>query len=264
MARSRNIKPGFFLNDQLAELPPLVRLLFAGLWTIADREGRLEYRPKKIKAQVLPYEDCDVVPFLDRLCPDFIRIYRVKNETFIQVNNWHKHQHPHKNETQSVIPPVDMATSDFIETSTVQVPEDSGTNPPLTLNPKPSYLIPDPLNPQLGTKSSWEDFGDELYHLSGYTGDSDTFYKIAYLCENGGVIKREWALDAARGAKKTEGVKDPAGYFFSIVEDHLKKNDGPPIRPLVVSCKGPFPKHPRKSKPADAAAGLAAEGMKKA
>jgi hypothetical protein len=49
MARSRNIKPGFFTNDELAECHPLGRLLFAGLWTIADKEGRLDDRPKKLK-----------------------------------------------------------------------------------------------------------------------------------------------------------------------------------------------------------------------
>ena len=48
MARARNIKPGFFANDLLVDLPFEVRLLFIGLWTIADRAGRLCDRPKKI------------------------------------------------------------------------------------------------------------------------------------------------------------------------------------------------------------------------
>ena len=39
MSRSRNIKPGFFKNEHLAECQPLARLLFIGLWTLADREG---------------------------------------------------------------------------------------------------------------------------------------------------------------------------------------------------------------------------------
>ena len=60
MARSRNIKPGFFTNDILAEVDPLGRLLFVGLWTIADREGRVEYRPKQIKIKVLPYDDAPI------------------------------------------------------------------------------------------------------------------------------------------------------------------------------------------------------------
>ena len=37
MARSRNIKPGFFSNDELVELPFEARLLFIGLWTIPGR-----------------------------------------------------------------------------------------------------------------------------------------------------------------------------------------------------------------------------------
>ena len=41
MARARNIKPGFFRNADLAELTFEARLLFIGLWTLADSEGRL-------------------------------------------------------------------------------------------------------------------------------------------------------------------------------------------------------------------------------
>ena len=44
MARSRNIKPGFFSNEHLAELDFATRLLFIGMWTEADREGRRELR----------------------------------------------------------------------------------------------------------------------------------------------------------------------------------------------------------------------------
>ena len=43
--RTRLLKPGFFMNEELARLPVRARLLFAGLWCLADREGRLEDRP---------------------------------------------------------------------------------------------------------------------------------------------------------------------------------------------------------------------------
>jgi len=49
MSRSRNIKPGFFRNADLVELPVETRLLFIGLWGLADREGRMSDRPKQIK-----------------------------------------------------------------------------------------------------------------------------------------------------------------------------------------------------------------------
>ena len=65
--RARNIKPGFFKNDTLAELDFAGRLLFIGLWGIADRAGRLEDRPKKIKAEVFPYDEVNVDTFLGEL-----------------------------------------------------------------------------------------------------------------------------------------------------------------------------------------------------
>jgi len=60
MARARNIKPGLFKNELLVEQSLFVRLLFVGLWTLADREGRLEDRPKRIRLELFPYDNDDV------------------------------------------------------------------------------------------------------------------------------------------------------------------------------------------------------------
>jgi len=108
MARSRNIKPGFFTNDVLAECDPLARLLFAGLWTVADREGRLEDRPRKLKAELLPYDDCDVDALLTQLTERrFVVRYTVDGNSFIQIENFGKHQNPHVKEAESTIPAPD-------------------------------------------------------------------------------------------------------------------------------------------------------------
>lgn len=53
MARSRNIKPGLFKNEVLGVADPIYTILFQGLWVLADREGRLEDRPMRIKAETL-------------------------------------------------------------------------------------------------------------------------------------------------------------------------------------------------------------------
>jgi hypothetical protein len=104
--RARNIKPGFFKNDELAEFEPLVRIFFTGLWCYADREGRLEMRPKKLKAEILPYDECDVENFIERLSSsDFLSKYSVDGKDYLQINNWHKHQNPHHMEPGSEIPP---------------------------------------------------------------------------------------------------------------------------------------------------------------
>jgi hypothetical protein len=105
MARTRNIRPGFFTNDALGELQPVVRLLFAGLWTVADREGRLLDRPKKLKAELLAYDRLDVDKALDQLAArNFIVRYGFSGERYIQIFSWYKHQHPHPREEASCIP----------------------------------------------------------------------------------------------------------------------------------------------------------------
>ena len=116
--RTRNIKPGFFKNEELAEIEPLGRLLFAGLWCMADREGRLCDRPKRIKVEILPYDDCDVDALLNQLASKgFIVRYKVNDEAYIQIVNFSKHQNPHKNEPQSSIP------APFSESQTAENPE---------------------------------------------------------------------------------------------------------------------------------------------
>lgn len=105
MARARNIKPGFFTNDRLAECDPLARILFAGLWCIADRAGRLEDRPKRIKAELLPYDSCDADALIEQLAEGgFLERYEADGNRFIQVLNFDKHQNPHVKEAPSAIP----------------------------------------------------------------------------------------------------------------------------------------------------------------
>lgn len=105
MPRARNIKPGFFTNDKITEMSMAARLLFIGLWTIADREGRLEDRPKKIKIDIFPVDDINVDALLNELDRQgFIVRYQVEDLRCIQIVNFTKHQNPHKNEVASEIP----------------------------------------------------------------------------------------------------------------------------------------------------------------
>ena len=106
MARMRTIKPSFFCNEELLSVSPLVRLLFIGLWTVADRRGRIEDRPVRIKVQLLPMDDCDIDAALDQLQgKELIVRYEVDGARYIQIVNFEKHQVPHLRETESVIPP---------------------------------------------------------------------------------------------------------------------------------------------------------------
>jgi hypothetical protein len=106
------LKPGFFTNERLADCQPLARILFQGLWVLADREGRLEDRPRKIKAEVLPFDTCDPDQLLDELQRHgFIARYAARGMQVIQVLAFAKHQRPHANEAQSQLPALEESTS---------------------------------------------------------------------------------------------------------------------------------------------------------
>jgi len=105
MARARNIKPSFFQNDYLVELPFETRLLFIGLWTLADREGRLENRPKKIKMELFPADNIDISKSVKELCDNgFLTVYQSNGANVIQIINFKKHQSPHGTEKDSLLP----------------------------------------------------------------------------------------------------------------------------------------------------------------
>ena len=106
MARIRYIKPGFFTNEQLGRLKPVARLLFIGLWCVADREGRLEDRPERLKVELLPFDrGSRAEELLAGLAEaGLIQRYEVAGQHYIQVVNFSKHQHPHVKEGASQIP----------------------------------------------------------------------------------------------------------------------------------------------------------------
>lgn len=120
MARIRTIKPGFFKNEDIAALPAMARLLFIGLWTQADRAGRLEDRPKRLKAEIFPYESYDIEKGLNELQnAKFILRYKVNVNVsdrvlapeqpvtelaLIQIKNFTVHQQPNIKEAQSTLP----------------------------------------------------------------------------------------------------------------------------------------------------------------
>ncbi len=105
MARARNIKPGFFKNEDLAELDAFDRLLFIGLWCLADREGRIEDRPKRIKMELFPCDDYKVDVGIANLCSSgFIERFNVGDISVIEVTNFVKHQNPHGTEKDSLLP----------------------------------------------------------------------------------------------------------------------------------------------------------------
>ena len=163
MARARNIKPGFWKNEDLAECTITARLLFVGLWMLADREGRLEDRPKRIKAELFAFDTFEVEPLLIELEQfGFIQRYAINGSRYIQVTKFAEHQTPHYTEKASTIP-APLQESGGIKPQRLQESggdggrgfpdhrDDEGGPTPRIIGPKPNMkggsLPPDSLNP---------------------------------------------------------------------------------------------------------------------
>ncbi len=171
MARARNIKPAFFDNDELAEIPALGRLLFIGLWTLCDYKGNLEWREKRIKKQLLAYDNCDVNKLAINLDKSgFIRFYSEQDKIFVNIVNFNKHQNPHKNERDkgSDIPKWSEEASQLIDLTTLTINRDlsglkrsdSTSNPAdsLILIPDSPTLIPEEVVSNLSIELAFDHF----------------------------------------------------------------------------------------------------------
>lgn len=165
MARARNIKPSFFTNEQLADNDPIGRLLFIGLWTLADYNGNLEWKERTIKIQILPWDNCDIRALAINLDKSgLIRFYSNQNKVYINITNFTKHQNPHINEKKngSLLPMFSNESRQAIDFNTLKInPEYSGSvrdqnqsNPADSpfLIPDSPFLIPDSLIPETSAK----------------------------------------------------------------------------------------------------------------
>lgn len=57
MARIRTIKPDYWTDEKIGNLKRDERLLFIGLWNIADDQGVFKASPGYVKGQIFPYDD---------------------------------------------------------------------------------------------------------------------------------------------------------------------------------------------------------------
>lgn len=127
MARIRTVKPEFFQHEALfdaeknSSLP--LRIAFAGLWTVADKCGRFEWRPRQLKLNVLPYDELDFAEVLSALEKyNFLIRYEVDGKEYGCIPSWEKHQHINVREPDSTIP-----APDFESDTAGKTPDEDGT-----------------------------------------------------------------------------------------------------------------------------------------
>lgn len=219
MPRARNIKPGLYKNEELAECSIWARYIFPGLWMLADREGRLEDRPKRIKGELLPFDSQDVDPLLRELHQrGFIHRYRNDDGAFIQILKFRAHQTPHYSEKQSVIKPPPFQEID------ADIRGPVSEKPPVIKRPsKP----PDSLNPDSRTPTPEPSSADTREDSAGGIREKLAGLGVSFKSENRD-LPDKWMADGATPAllcKAVEIAREtkhapapiPAAYLAPIV-----------------------------------------------
>jgi len=106
MARIRTIKPEFFTSEDIVSLTPLSRLFYQSLWCEADREGRMEWKPRTFKLRYFPGDNCDIESMAQELIDaGLVIVYEANGKQYAEVPSFKKHQVINNREAESEIPP---------------------------------------------------------------------------------------------------------------------------------------------------------------
>lgn len=107
MARIRTIKPEFFTSEDIVGLSPMARLLYIAIWCEADREGRMQWKPRTFKLRYFPADNCDI----DALAREIIASGLVipYGEGLAYIPSFSKHQHVNPRESASTLPTPDAS-----------------------------------------------------------------------------------------------------------------------------------------------------------
>jgi len=117
MARMRSLKPEYWADEELSDLPRDARLMYVGLWNLADEHSRLRGDPRYIKGQLFPYDD-DLSPAAVDVLLNALTVagkvvrYRVGGHQYLHLPKLAKHQRLEPDKVPSRLPGPDEADPD--------------------------------------------------------------------------------------------------------------------------------------------------------
>ncbi len=121
MARIRTIKPEFWDDEKISELPIPSRLLFIGLWNFADDNGVIQASEKYIKAKVFPYDslrDSDFKQWIGALTENRMIIpFSHAGKSYFVIRRFTSHQIIDKRYAKEIVPKEAIPQCDHIVTT---------------------------------------------------------------------------------------------------------------------------------------------------
>src|SRR4051812_48432928 len=94
--RIRTIKPEFWQSEKMAKASRQARMLFVGLWSMADDSGRTRAASRLLASTLFPY-DTDAPDLIDGWLAELsaigaVRLYVVDDCHYLDIPKWRSHQ----------------------------------------------------------------------------------------------------------------------------------------------------------------------------
>jgi len=197
---------------------------------MADREGRLEDRPRKIKGLVLPFDALDAEPLLQELVKaEMIVRYEVDGVRVIGILNFKKHQRPHVKESASILPPYKETTCEKPGKGRCSPGKSTSEPGTFALNPESLILNPEGLNPESGKGLSQPVLGEGENRPPPENSGDDVSAWLA----------RQW-MNQRKGAhtehdrKSADNFQDliSSGIAKETIEAEIHRKDRPKTEPI--------------------------------
>ncbi|MCX5616030.1 DnaT-like ssDNA-binding domain-containing protein [Bombella sp. TMW 2.2559] len=154
MARIRSIHPGFWTDEATLEMSIQAQLFMIGLWNEADDGGAFAWKPRQLKARLMPMHNVDPEETLSELVQiGVIRKYESDGQEIGAIRNFGKWQSPKKPSRKFPMPGEIMqfcATENIPGTGKEQVEKTSEKS---SKEPQDREEISEPVPHQFGTSS---------------------------------------------------------------------------------------------------------------
>jgi hypothetical protein len=130
------IDPGIWTDVRFARLTVPQRLLFIGIFSNADDDGRLRGEPEFLKMVIFPSDGISATAIVDmtKSLGDMIIRYETDGRHCIQLKNWGKHQYIRDRRPSTLPPPIGYTPPPTLP-PTHPTPNTGGGNPTQS-NPK--------------------------------------------------------------------------------------------------------------------------------
>lgn len=189
MPRRRMVDPQIWRNEKIGSLPDAGRLLFIGIFSQADDDGRLKASPRYLMASIFPYDkdkkEEDIKHLRDQ-CAELglIRLYTNGKEEYLDIPGWLEHQQIRKDRYEaSKLPPIDEAD----ETSPLNQPITFGYRLPTKEHAREEHAAQHTLAQRLQA-NEWQPTGEKIIKVETNKRLGNLYADIVATTESGYIL----------------------------------------------------------------------------